>query len=81
LLILAGEIVFADRAPDASEGFERLAVGVQRLALTAGEALRSPDRLDLVHFVSFGDRRKPQNLPVLLRQDVADEIIFVAAAA
>ena len=77
LLILTGEIVFADCAPDASEGFERLAVGVQRLALTAGEAPRSPDRLDLVRFVSFGDRRKAQNLPVLLRQDVTDEVIFV----
>src|SRR5438128_3168922 len=29
LLILSGEVVFADRAPDAAEGVERLAVGVQ----------------------------------------------------
>jgi hypothetical protein len=32
LLILAGKVVFADRPPDAVEGFERLAVGVQGLA-------------------------------------------------
>ena len=28
LLILAGEVVFADRAPDAVEGVERLTIGV-----------------------------------------------------
>jgi hypothetical protein len=38
---------------------------------------RSPDGLDLVHFVRFGDRRKAQNLPRLLREDVADGIVFV----
>jgi hypothetical protein len=35
--------------------------GVQRLAVTAPEAARSPDRLDPVHLVGFGDRRKAQN--------------------
>jgi hypothetical protein len=35
LLILAREVVFADRPPDTVEHFKRLAVGVQRLALTA----------------------------------------------
>ena len=51
--------------------------GVQRLAVTAPEAARSPDRLDPVHLVGFGDRRKAQNLPGLLREDVANEIVFV----
>src|SRR5439155_24511512 len=37
LLILAGEIVFADRAADAVEGFERLAAGVQRFLLSPQE--------------------------------------------
>jgi hypothetical protein len=41
LLILAGEIVFADRSPEAVQGVERLAIGVQRLAYPAREALRS----------------------------------------
>ena len=77
MLILAGEIVFADRAADAVEDFERLAVGMQGLALTAREGLRSPDRLDLVHLVGFGDRREAHDLPGLLPEHVADEIVFV----
>ena len=77
LLILAGEVVFADRAANAVEGFERFAVGMQGFALTAPEALRSPDRLDPVHLVGFGDRRKAQNLPTFLRKDVTDEVVFV----
>jgi hypothetical protein len=48
LLILTGEIVFADRPPDALEGVERLAFAMQRLSLPAAKASRSPDRLDLV---------------------------------
>ena len=36
---------------DAVKGVERLAVGVQGLALTAREASRFPDRLDLVNLV------------------------------
>src|ERR1700746_1046721 len=59
------------------EGFEWLALRVQRLALTAPEAARSPDRLDAVHLVGFGDRREAQNLPRLLREHVADEVVLV----
>jgi hypothetical protein len=40
----------------------RLALGMQRFTPPPGEALRSPDRLDLVHLVPFGDRRKAHNL-------------------
>src|SRR6201981_2358668 len=58
------------------EGFEWLALRVQRLALTAPEAARSPDRLDTVHLVGFGDRRKAQNLPRLLREHVAAEVVL-----
>jgi len=48
-----------------------LAVGVQSLTLPAPEASRAPDRLDPVHRTAgFGDRRKAQNRPGLLRQDV-----------
>jgi hypothetical protein len=50
---------------------------MQDLALTACEGLRSPDRLDPVLLVSFGDRRKAHDVPRLLREDVADEIVFV----
>jgi len=77
LLVLAGKVVFADRPPDLLDGVERLATGVQNLALTAREGLRSPDRLNLVHLLHFGDRRKAQGVPGFLREDVADEIVFV----
>jgi hypothetical protein len=77
LLILAGEVVFADGPPDAVEDFERLAAEVQSLALPAPKTSRPPDGLDLVHLVSFGDRRKAENLPGFLREDVADGIVFL----
>ena len=66
MLILAGEIVFANRPPDAVEHLKRLAVGMQGLALTTCEAPRSQDRLDRMHLVHFGDRRKAQDFPLLL---------------
>ena len=59
------------------EGGERLTRGVQRLALTPGEALRPPDRRDLVHLLGFGDRRKAHHLPRLLPEHVADEVVLV----
>src|SRR5262249_61973819 len=77
LLILAGEVVFTERAADAVESFDRLALGVQRFALTPPEASRSPDRLDPMHLVGFRDRRKAQDLPRLLRENVADEVVLV----
>ena len=77
MLILTGEVVFTDRSTDAVEGVERLATGMQGLALTAGKASRFQDRLDLVSFICLGNRRKAQNLPGLLPKDVADEVVFV----
>ena len=77
MLILAGEIVFTDRPPDAVEHLERLAVGMQGLALTTCEAPRSQDRLDLVHLVHFGDRRKAQDFPLLLRENMADQVVLM----
>src|SRR5689334_5298788 len=65
LLILAGEVVFADGPPEAVQGFERLAVGMQGLAAPARETSRFQDRLDLVHLIGFGDRRKPHDFPGL----------------
>ena len=44
---------------------------------TASEALRSPDRLDRVHLVGFGDRRKAEDLPRLLTESVAGEVVLV----
>jgi hypothetical protein len=79
LLVLTGEIVFADRAADAIEGVERLALTMQGLALTSSKASRSPDRLDPVHLVGFRDRRKADHFPLLLREHVADEVVLVQA--
>src|SRR3984893_19222550 len=56
---------------------ERLARGVQRLARPPGEALRSPDRVNLVHLVGFGDRREAYHLPRLLPEHMADEVVLV----
>jgi hypothetical protein len=57
LLVLAGKVVFADRPADAIELIPRLALGMQGLTLPAPEASRPQDRLDLVCFIFFGDRR------------------------
>jgi hypothetical protein len=59
LLILAGN---ADRPADAVERVQRLALGVQDLALPAPEAPRPQDGHDLVQLVGLGNRRKAQNL-------------------
>ena len=80
MLILAGKVVFADRPPDTVEYFKRLAVGMQGLALTTCEAPRFQDRLDPVLLVLLGDGREAQNFPLLLAEDVADEIVFVQPA-
>ena len=63
--------------PDAVESVERLALGMQRFTAPAGEPSRSPDRLVLVHLVGFGDRRKAHDLPRLLGEHMANEIILV----
>ena len=77
MLVLAGEVVFADRAANAVESFERLAVRMQSLTVTTPEALRSPDGLDAMQLICVGDRRKAQDLPTFLRKDVTDQVVFV----
>src|SRR5262249_11919280 len=77
LLALAGDIVFADRPPDAVEHLQRLAIRMQRLALPTTEATRSPDRLDPVLLVCLGDGREAQHFPRLQTEDVADEVVLV----
>src|SRR5215831_13021522 len=63
LLILASKVVLADRPPEMSECREWLALGVQRLAPLTPEAARAPDRVDRMHLVDLGDRRKADDLP------------------
>jgi hypothetical protein len=70
-------MVFAERAAEHLKRGEGLAIGMQRFAAPADKTLRSPDRLDLVLLVFFGNRWKAHNLPPLLREHMADEIVFV----
>jgi len=77
LLTLAGKVVLANRATDVLQNGERLARRMQRLARTSGETSRSPDRLDRVHLVGFGDRWKAEDFPRLLAENVADEVVLV----
>ena len=79
MLVLAGEIVFTDRPPDTVEHLERLAVRVQGLAVTACEASGFQDHLDPVLLVLLGDCREAENFPLLLAEDVADEVVRGAA--
>ena len=59
MLILAREVVFADRPPDTVEHFKQLAVGVQCLALTASEASRSQERRrQILGLIEFPRRRR-----------------------
>jgi hypothetical protein len=72
LLVLAGEIVFADRPADLLEHRRGLALWVQRLAPPPGKAPRPPHRVDRVRLVLLGDRREAHDLPIFLGQHVAD---------
>jgi len=50
---------------------------VQRLALPAGEDARPRQGIDHMRLVRLGDRRKAHDVPILLRQHVADQIVLV----
>ena len=75
LLVLAGEIIFADRAADMLEHGARLALRVQRFAAAAGEILRPDERVDQLALVVLGDCREAHDVPRLLRQHVAGEVV------
>jgi hypothetical protein len=75
LLVLTGEIIFTDCPADLLEHPERLAFGVQCLAPAPGKMPRPPHRLDRPGLVLLGDCREAHDLPVLLGQHVADQII------
>jgi len=77
LLILAGEVIFADRAADLLEHVERLALGVQRRAARPGDETRLQRRLDQVGLVLLGNRRIGNHLPRLLRLHMAGEVVLV----
>src|SRR6185437_14214580 len=77
LLILAGEVVFADGAADTIDGVERLAAGMQSFSLTPSEGAPAEDGLDLVRLVHFADRWEADHVPVLLLEHMADQIVLV----
>ena len=77
LLVLAGEIIFADRAADLLEHRRGLALVVQRLAPPPRKVPRAPHRLNRVRLVLLGDRRAAHDLPIFLGQHVADQIILM----
>ncbi len=55
----------------------RLTLRVQGLAAPAGEIQRPEEGVDQLALVVFGDCRELHDLPRLLRQHMADEIVFV----
>ena len=81
LLVLAGEIIFADPrdkpgdAADLLEHFRRLALGMQCLAAASDKIPRPPQRLDLPGLVFLGDCREAHDVPIFLGQHVADQIV------
>jgi len=77
LLVLARKIVFADRSADLLEHRERLARRVQGLAAPALKATPPQRAVDEDRLVLLGDRRQTDDLPVLLRQHVANQIVLV----
>ena len=77
MLILAGKVVFAERAADALEGVERLALRMQGFTRPTGKASRAPDRLDLVCLVLLGNCWKAQHLPGLLLKHMTNQIVLV----
>ena len=54
-----------------------LALRVQRLAAAAREMLRPQHRVDEQRLVRLGDRREAHDLPRLLRQHMAGEVVLV----
>ncbi len=74
---MAGKVVLANGATDVSENEERLARRVQRLALTARKYC-GPQIVSIAcTLVGFGDRGKIHNLPWLLSEHVADQVVLV----
>jgi hypothetical protein len=64
-------------AADLLEHLGRLALGMQDLTGLAAKGLAPEYGLDPVALVVIGDRRKPHDLPLLLRQHMADEVVIV----
>ena len=77
LLVLAREIVCADGAAELREHLLWLALGMQDLTRLAAKGLPAEYGFDQVQLVVVGDRRQAHDLPILLRQHVAREVVLV----
>jgi len=75
LLVLAGEIVFADRAADVVEHRRRLTLRLQCLAAPAPKTCRPQYRVGAQLLVRFGERWQAHDLPCLLRQHMRGQIV------
>ena len=74
LPVLAGKIVFAERAAKLCQHFRRLALGMQRLARLAAKALAPEHGLDPVHLVLLGDRRQAYDVPWAAADDFSEKV-------
>jgi len=74
---LADEIVLADRAADKVEDGERLALGVQCLAVLPGKHELAQLIVERPDLVPFGNRREAHDVPILVRHHMAREIVLV----
>jgi hypothetical protein len=77
LPVLAGEIIFAERAANLLDHLLWLALRMQGLAGLAAEGLPSEHGLDPVQFLLVGNRREAHDLPRFLRQHVTGEVILM----
>ena len=71
------KLYFADRAADPLECLQRLALRVQCLAAPPGKRALSQLGVERPALVLLGDGRKAHDLPILLRQHVANKIVLV----
>jgi len=74
---LAGEIVLTDRAAELLQHLARLALGVQGFTRSAAKDLPPEHGLDPVPLVLVGNRRQAHDLPLLLGQYMAGEVVLV----
>jgi hypothetical protein len=61
--------------PDLLEHLGRLALRMQGVARVAAEGLPTEHGLDPVQLIVIGDRRETHDLPRLLRQHMAGEVV------
>jgi hypothetical protein len=77
LLVLTGKGVFPHLPTQLLECFERLALGMQRLALAPPENTAAERCAVFVLLIFFRNRREPHHLPVFLAEHMANQVVLV----